>query len=73
MILTSGGSSSPNQGERGPPVIMFLGENVLKICSSDNVWKGQVRCEKVCFDPLNSRGSEGVLKRLYIYGWFLRS
>ena len=52
---------------------MFLGENVLKVCSSDNVWKGQVRCEKVCFDPLNTRGSEGVLERLYIYGWFLRS
>ena len=26
--LSSGGSSSPNQGERGPPVIIILVENV---------------------------------------------
>ncbi len=46
---------------------MFLGENVLKVRSSDNVWKGQVRVEKCVCDPLNTRGSEGVLERLYIY------
>ena len=50
---------------------MFLGENVLKVCSSDNVWKGQVRFEKCVFDPLNTRGSEGVLEGYtYKVGFF---